>query len=102
MDTDQRAVAPPQGVDFGTDMNNATLPAPFRLLGLQHRESDLKSEMEKLKDVLTVVKKKGDEEVDINVLIKSPKADKEEDRYVYSTIPGVCVNNNIILLIYVM
>ncbi len=60
-------------------MNNATLPAPFRLLGLQNRESDLESELEKWKGVLTVAKK-GEEEMDINVLIKSPEADKEEDR----------------------
>ncbi len=60
-------------------MNNATLPAPFRLLGLQHREFDLESELEKWKGVLTVAKK-DEEEMGINVLIKSPEADKEEDR----------------------
>ncbi len=100
---DQRAAAPPRGVNFEPGTNTATLPPPFRLLGLQQRESDLKSEMEIWNGVMTVHKRGNDDQRgSIYVLVKSPEADKEEDRSIPTTIPRVSVFSSRTMLLCII
>ncbi len=80
---------------FDTGTSNPTLPAPFRLLGLQHRESVLESELEKWKGVLIARRGDEEEEVDINVLITSPEAVEKEDRCAYYSMRSLFMIINI-------